>query len=695
MMLNFSKKKHGNELLSILLSADSYVSADLLQQQLHISRRSLFYLISKVNTELDNQAKFPITNVKKLGYYLPKDTVQFLQNFSNEKNCMYIEYGSIDQRQNLIIFSILSANGRSLFDLSGQFNVSKNTVIRDMKLVYKKLQKYHLQLRNTLYGKIITGAPINVRKWVYDHVNQLYPLINEHFIPTVKVKIIQSQLRLFERITGKYLTDDAHAMLLLFLQWHLGQIKYKYRRLGLTKVNYDNFNLDFIWAKSFLRDCDIENNSEANYLVKLINSSQFSHVSWDNPMIQQLKPFAVRMVADFNYLTDSHIGIKTISDSLTVHLLSTYYRKKYAMSFIYPGLNKFKQYYCHTFKITRKVVIPFEKFMGCSLSDDEIALIAIYFGGAIREQRLHLVTQDEVLVVCSSGIGTSRLLLKQLRTRYRNVQFSTSINVLQYENYDLKYVRLVLSTIRLHSRNSVPVVTVSALPSTLEWKIIDNAIIKAGLATTVSLKPFDINVLLDIIENHAMVIDPVGLKEALKSYSKQLIQIPNTINTYENSSELIKLLPPHHVGFLAHPKSWKQAVRTALSPLIEDYSVEKSYIDRIISLTESNGPYMAIGSGIMLAHAGPRDGVNSLGATFFLVDKPISIMNSSKQIKLIIGLAPIDRKKHLVFITDLMKQLQKQDWLNQLYKVKNRDELLHYLSDLKKKGVCLIRHILW
>ncbi|GAB7169313.1 hypothetical protein TUA1478L_13090 [Lactiplantibacillus plantarum] len=52
-------------------------------------------------------------------------------------------------------------------------------------------------------------------------------------------------------------------------------------------------------------------------------------------------------------------------------------------------------------------------------------------------------------------------------------------------------------------------------------------------------------------------------------------------------------------------------------PLLEDYSVEKNYIDQIIHLTESNGPYMVIGSGVMLAHAAPRDGVNNLGATFF------------------------------------------------------------------------------
>jgi len=74
MILSFSKHKHGNDLLLLLLAANDYITADSLQQRLHISRRSLFYLINKVNEELDQKAEFPITNVKKLGYYLPKET---------------------------------------------------------------------------------------------------------------------------------------------------------------------------------------------------------------------------------------------------------------------------------------------------------------------------------------------------------------------------------------------------------------------------------------------------------------------------------------------------------------------------------------------------------------------------------------------------------------------------------------------
>ncbi|WP_047998562.1 BglG family transcription antiterminator [Lactiplantibacillus herbarum] len=684
MILNFSQHKHGNDLLLLLLAANDYITADSLQQRLHISRRSLFYLINKVNEELDQKAEFPITNVKKLGYYLPKETLQFLKKIAQKESSTRVTANTVQQRQLLIIFSILNSQGRSLADLTYQFDVSRNTIIRDLKTIRLELEGYRLTLINTGTGKIIDGSSIDTRKWVYDHANQLKPLINMLDNPVIQPQIVNSQIKLFERITGKYLTDDARTTLQLFLFWYLNNSQDQSDHFIDKSLTQSDLTLDHIWAQSFLNDCQINNPSEADYLVKLVNSSQFSHVNWNDALIQKLKPFAIRMISSFNHLSGAHVAAKTIGDSLTVHLLSTYYRSQYGMPFEYADLKNIKQHYHHTFEITRKVVVPFEQYIHQSLSDDEVALIAIYFGGALREQKTSTPAQNEVLVVCSSGIGTSRLLLQQLESRYRGIHFSSPINVLQYENSDLSNSRLVISTIRLQSHNALPIITVSAFPSKLEWKIIDNAIIKAGLATSDTLKLFNIDTLLDIMGNYAMITNPDGLKLALNDYLNQLTQEPLLKNIHEDSSELIKLLPSEHIGYLTHQKTWQQAVRTAMAPLVADYSIEKNYVDQIIALTNQNGPYMVIGSGVMLAHAAPRDGVNSLGATFFLLDKPLSVMSAQKEVRLIIGLAPIDFEKHLAFISDLMKQLQQKDWLSALYRTNSYAELLKYLQESKE-----------
>lgn len=675
MNINFSHHKHGNELLELLASGDKYMSADTLLQQLQISRRSLFYLIEKVNEELDNHAEFPIANVKNLGYFLPAETVVALQQHATTDPAK-ITANTPHDRQVLMAFIIMNSSATSLIQLEQRFRISKNTVIRDIKKMSTALTKYRLTIRNTSNGKVITGQRADQRRWVYDHIDNLQQLITT---PTFATDDINQQLVLFESITGKYLTDNAKNRLLLFLQWYLQLVQTKTQQLTAT-TNPPKASLELTWAQSFLQDYQIDNRYKADFLTKLINSTQFSHANWDDPLMKELKPIAVRMIASFNYLAGAHVSAKAIADGLTVHLLSTYYRVMYAMPYKYADLKMIMTDYHHTFEITKKVVAPFEKTIGHQLTDDEVALITIYFGGAIREQKDNAERGDEVLVVCSSGIGTSRLLLKQLKTRYRGIQFSNPMNILQYENSNLTNVKLVISTIQLLPRNAVPVITVSAFPSDLEWKIIDSGIIKADLVNSADLQIFNVETLLDIVDNFAMVTDPNGLKDAFNDYLKQLTQAPIMDTSKNTETELAKMLPVDHIGFITHPDSWQAAVRTALEPLVADYTVEKKYVDQIVNLTLKNGPYMVVGSGVMLAHASSRDGVNALGATLFVLDHPIDVITADKPVQLIIGLAPIDQEKHLTFLSELMTKLQDNHWLAGLLQQPGRSGLINYLT---------------
>jgi mannitol/fructose-specific phosphotransferase system IIA component (Ntr-type) len=90
---------------------------------------------------------------------------------------------------------------------------------------------------------------------------------------------------------------------------------------------------------------------------------------------------------------------------------------------------------------------------------------------------------------------------------------------------------------------------------------------------------------------------------------------------------------------------------------------------------------MALGDGIMLAHASPKDGVNHLGISITVFKKPFTLIDPNKQIKLIIGLAPIDEQRHLSYLGLLMKKLQDKEWLNSLYHVSSQTELVHLLED--------------
>ncbi|WP_054656274.1 hypothetical protein [Secundilactobacillus silagei] len=149
-MIRFSKLKHGDDLLNLLATSDKFVPVNNLMEGLDLSRRSVFYLIKKLNQELDENGHFNITNVKEVGYYLPTETITALQ--SEPKQERFSGLLPIERKQ-LILFKLINRPYSSLSYLSNYLTVSKNTIIRDFSVVENELKSNHLKLINTNSGK--------------------------------------------------------------------------------------------------------------------------------------------------------------------------------------------------------------------------------------------------------------------------------------------------------------------------------------------------------------------------------------------------------------------------------------------------------------------------------------------------------------------------------------------------------------
>lgn len=523
---------------------------------------------------------------------------------------------------------------------------------------------------------MVVGAELDKRKWVYENADELIKIYRQQTKITVN-PLVPKQLELLEKITGNSLTDDAKEMLNCYLTWYLKRLKNP--DMNLIDKNPDShFSLAFTWANSLLQDNQINNRSEAEYLTRIVNSRQFSFVNWDDPLIKTLKPITNAIIQRFNEVAGVSINPNenSLVNNLTVHLLSTYYRVKFNIHYRHPSLKQIKEGYQETFDLTKLAVHPFESFLKKELSDDEIALIALYFGGVLRNAYSTISSSGEVLVVCSSGIGTSQLLLSKLKTAYPSVNFSGPVNVIQYENSSLNHVKLVISTIHLYPKKSIPVIRVSALPSEVEWNTINQSLIRSKLINGNSLPQINVGTLMDIIATYSRVVDPEGLKSALRTYISQA----SHRETQRVSQGSVAVLQDD-IQLVTHANSWDQAIKYSMQPLQVNGQIQEQYISKIIRLTKKHGPYMALGDGIMLAHASPKDGVNHLGISITVFKKPFTLIDPNKQIKLIIGLAPIDEQRHLSYLGLLMKKLQDKEWLNSLYHVSSQTELVHLLED--------------
>lgn len=684
-MMNLTNIRHGEQLVNELVKSEATVPLTTLMEHLGVSRRSVFYTINRVNDELAASQLDEIENIRGVGYRLPvatkrallaaqpvkKTATTYQELFAGRFHFAALE--PVDRRL-LTFFCLLTRPATSLTALMDLLAISKNTVIKDLEHLAEQLPA-GLSIHNTSKGKQVSGDETLKRRWVFENFRQLTKLVESQMAP-VDSSHFRDQLKLLERITGNAFTDDSLALLARFTGWLIE--RQQTHQLPPCQLTADDYSLTFTWADSLLNDLHINSAAEAMFLAEIVNTQAFQHVGEDNPMIPLLQPIASQMIRRFNEIAAVELPTSdhTLNKKLTVHLVSTYYRVKYHISYRNPLVNQIKHSYRETFELVKQAVQPFNQFTGETLSDDEIALITAYFSGALRNTDMPVKEKPGVLVICSSGIGTSELLIAQLRSRYPGVHFIGPYNTFQFENLHYQAIKLVLSTIDLSKMpEPVPVMTVPVIPSEADWQQIGTRLQDAHLIES-QHQSIQLPTLMDIIATHTRIVDPQGLENDLKAYlTNQAPQWQPHLTTGGQTT----------ISLVSQPVDWQEALRFSMNKLVTTKAITDQYVSKIIQLTQTHGDYMAIGKGVFLAHATPEAGVNELGFSYTLFRHPFCVDHSDKKIRFVVGLAPVDQRQHLTILSRLLQCIQNEQWMGKLKQVQQVGEL----TALLRKGKLL------
>lgn len=680
--MNLTNIRHGEQLVNELVKSDATVPLTTLIEHLGVSRRSVFYTINRVNEELTASSLDEIENIRGIGYRLPVATKKALlvaqparrtATTYQELFAGNFHFASLepDDRRLLAFFCLLSRPASSLTALMKLFAVSKNTIIKDLDYLTSQLPA-GLAIHNSSKGKQVSGDEAIKRRWVFENFRQLTKLIGQQLTFTDSAHF-RDQLKLLERITGNAFTDDSLNLLARFTRWLIE--RQQTHQLPPRKLASADYSLTFTWAASFLNDLHISSAAEAMFLAEIVNTQAFQHVGADNPMIPLLRPIASQMIRRFNEVAAVELPTSdhTLNKKLTVHLVSTYYRVKYHINYRNPLVNQIKHSYRETFELVKQAVQPFNQFTGEALSDDEIALITVYFSGALRNTDLPAKEKQSVMVICSSGIGTSELLISQLRSRYPGVSFVGPYNTFQFENLRYQSIKLVLSTISLPQMpERVPVMTVPVIPGEADWQQIGARLQDAHLIES-QHQAIQLPTLMDIIATHTRIVDPQGLENDLKAYLNNQTQRQPHLTTNGQTT----------VSLVNQPVTWQEALRFSMNKLVATNAITGQYVSKIIELTKTNGDYMAIGKGVFLAHATPEAGVNELGFSYTFFRHPFCVDHSDKEISFVVGLAPVDQRQHLTTLSRLLQCIQNEQWMGKLKKVEQVGELTALLREGK------------
>lgn len=167
-----------------------------------------------------------------------------------------------------------------------------------------------------------------------------------------------------------------------------------------------------------------------------------------------------------------------LKDGLLLHIEPMLHRMDSGIITVNPLVGTIKENYPVLFEVIGEKFRHY--FNGRQLDESEIGFLTIHFGGI-----MHANPRIEVTTVCSSGIGTSRILANQLKTKFNNLYIRQELSISELSDTKIHEDELILSTVPLDMDGYI---LVSPLLDEHDEKKITEAISKIG-STTYDYRP--------------------------------------------------------------------------------------------------------------------------------------------------------------------------------------------------------------
>lgn len=108
---------------------------------------------------------------------------------------------------------------------------------------------------------------------------------------------------------------------------------------------------------------------------------------------------------------------------------------------------------------------------------------------------------------------------------------------------------------------------------------------------------------------------------------------------------LNELLTKERIRTAKKASDWKEAIRTAAKPLIEDGAITDEYVEAMIESVLVHGPYIVLAERFALPHASAKSGVNRLSMSLLQLEEDVDLQG--EPVRVFIVLAAVDKTSHI------------------------------------------------
>lgn len=571
-------------ILQILLKQQEPLSIKEIAKATKIKERTLYREIKNLE---DSLKSYDILLIKEKSKYQLRGELENIDESIFESEFEDYAY-SADTRINLILCFLILNTETSIKDISEKLMLSYNTVAATIVTVEKILTDYKLTLlRKKGQGIEIVGSEVDRRILLISLLcNEISD--EEFFIRLNKREILSSNpfikflnfdflAKIYDKnkeieVFSLY-TDSSIKKLLISLNIVLLRIDYELEVVEkFTAAEYRNVMLLLEEAKNVA--CYEITDDIVHFMIKILKTCR---------LIEQLSYFndkySYTLVYKINLLI-KHVSEKmavdftqdvNLASGLIAHVESAI--KRYQMKLIEENeellefvLKNYNELYLI---IKSELLVVFDEI---NFNSTELSYIVIHFASSYEQ--IYRQNFVRALVICASGIGTSKILGSQIRKNIpeiKNVEYSTpaKVNKNMAENYDV-----IISTIELADDIDyllLPTILKSRDIEKIRSKIFDSRSFKRKKSTKVEQK---INLDESLWVIGKILRNTYCQKQNNSSSNKEIIELALkkvNINNKENITD--NLLRRHEKSSVVIPKTNLALFHTLENSLSEPFII--------------------------------------------------------------------------------------------------------------------------
>lgn len=667
-------EKSQKEFLMLLLENENPQSIQSIQDQLDISRRTVYYIVNKINDVFYDLRMEPINNKRRQGYYLTSDQKKVvdsilhsdgtLQNLSPDERVHYLICWMMYPKANIHIENIMEL-----------FDISRNSVFNDLKDLKSEIEKYDVSLYFDIKnGYMINGQVFSKRALLLYYLKILLKKIHYksiEFLDVSEVETFYSRLQQISlKMHNEYDDYNLLAIACLLNIVHYVDEKFDFSILELRDLEKTE---ELHMIDKYFQDLNVH---ERLYLtIHLLGSKAGSVIRLDDSQRDiQLFELALHLVDLFERQTSCDISEKNeLVNSLYMHFKLSMYYYQLSIQISNTLLEDVKENYGNLYQMIKNLCESMDDEFPFILTDSEISYITMHFGGHLKQVQGKFYALIRVLIVCPSGISTSTLLKREVEDLYANVTViaaTAAENIAQYkENIDF-----IVSTIDLDT--DIPWIKVNAILTKDDKSKI--ASMMSLNMQTYKLNKDNFSGLFSIIQKYVDPIQMKNLKRDVYDYFREGNLIVDVVE--EKQLRLKDIMYRDHLIRIDKDIMWDEAIRLASVPLLKTNIITENYINEMIGLVRDYGPYIVIKNRIAIAHAKTEAGANALG-TALLINKKNIQFEDDLNIHYLFVISSSNPKEHLQILKDISMLASDDIDLNALLD-KNVDEIMELIKKM-------------